>query len=86
MGNYEDIFGDYLSAFKSTSKYKDECMMEIVLRKKDFEKNLDDMWSIYSKGNPIQIIEYNKGVDKIKRAGLKVLRNSVGKHKIIVPN
>lgn len=85
MDNFENIFGDYFNAYKNTSKYKDESMLEITLRKKEFEQNLDDMWSIYLRGNPQQIAEYQKGVDNIKSAGLKVLRNSQGKHKIVVP-
>lgn len=80
-----DILGDYFSAYKNTSGYKDDCMLEITLRKKEFEKNLDDMWVIYVRGNPKQIVEYNKGVDQIKKSGLKVFRNSEGKHKIVVP-
>lgn len=85
MGSFENIFGDYFDAYKNTSKYKDESMLEITLRKKEFEQNLDDMWAIYIRGNPQQIIEYQKGVDQIKESGLKVLRNSEGKHKIVVP-
>ena len=85
MGNFEDIFGDYFNAYRNTSEYKDQSILEISLRKKEFEKNLDNMWAIYAKGNPRQIIEYQKGVDQIKKAGLKVLRNSQGKHKIVVP-
>lgn len=81
----ENIFSDYLSAYKNTSRYKDESMLDIALRKKEFEQNLDDMWMIYAKGNVSQIIEYQKGVDQIKKAGLKVFRNSQGKHKIVIP-
>ena len=33
MGNFENIFGDYFDAYKNTSKYKDESMLEITLRK-----------------------------------------------------
>lgn len=83
--NFENIFGDYFNAYQNTSKYKDSCMMEIMLKKKEFEQNLDDMWAIYARGNPHQIIEYQKGVDQIKNCGLKVLRNSQGKHKIVTP-
>lgn len=43
------------------------------------------MWAIYSKGCTQQIIEYNKGIEQIKSAGFKVYRNSVGKHKIVIP-
>ena len=57
----------------------------ILLRKSEFEKNLDEMWAIYSRGCTQQIIEYNKGVEQIKSAGFKVYRNSVGKHKIVIP-
>lgn len=85
MSNFENIFGDYFSAYQNTSRYKDESMLEIILRKKEFEQSLDDMWSIYSKGVSQQIINYQKGVNQIKKAGLKVLRNSQGKHKIVVP-
>ena len=85
MNNFENIFGNYFDAYKNTSKYKDQSMLEITLRKKEFEQNLDDMWAIYARGNSRQIVEYQKGVDQIKNVGLKVLRNSEGKHKIVVP-
>lgn len=85
MGNFEDIFGGIFDAYRNTSEYKDRGMMEIMYSRQKFEQNLDDMWAIYSKGNPAQIVEYNKGLDQIKSCGLKVLRNSAGKHKIIVP-
>ena len=85
MGNFEDIFGNYFDAYKNTSQYKDSSMMEIVARKIDLEKNLDEMWKIYNSGVTKQIINYNKGIDQIKKTGLKVFRNSVGKHKIIIP-
>lgn len=81
--NFNGIFGDYFSAYKNTSKYKDDSMMEMMLRRQEFEKNLDDMWTIYKSGNVKQIVNYQKGVDNIKNAGLKVLRNSSGKHKIV---
>lgn len=85
MNSFENMFGDFFNAYKNTSKYKDESMLEITLRKKEFEHNLDDMWAIYRRGNTQQIVEYQKGVDQIKKAGLKVLRNSEGKHKIVTP-
>lgn len=84
MGNFEDIFSNYFDAYKNTSQYKDSSMMEIVLRKTEFEKNLDEMWEVYSKGLTAQIITYNKQINQIKNAGLKVFRNSAGKHKIII--
>ena len=85
MGNFEDIFGSYLDAYKNTSEYKDKSMLEIALRKSEFEKNLDDMWAIYRSGNVKQVVEYQKGLEQIKSSGLKVYRNSEGKHKIVVP-
>lgn len=79
------MFENYFSAYKNTSDYKDSCMLEIVAKKKEFEENLDDMWRIYNKGVPAQIINYNKGIKQIKDAGLKIFRNSDGLHKIIIP-
>lgn len=32
MINFNDIFGDYLDAYESTSKYKDDSKLEIMLR------------------------------------------------------
>ena len=60
-------------------------MLEITLRKREFETHLDDMWRNYMDGCTQQIIEYNNQLDAIKSCGLKVLRNSAGKHKIVVP-
>lgn len=77
------MLNDMLDAYRHSSDYKDRSMMEIMSRRAEFEKNLDDMWAIYSKGNPAQIIEYNKAVQSIKDAGLIVLRNSAGIHKIV---
>lgn len=85
MGQFEDIFGGMFDAYRNTSAYKDRSMIDIMCQCKDFEENLDDMWAIYVRGNPAQLVEYNKGLDQIKKCGLKVLRNSLGKHKIVVP-
>ena len=85
MNAFEEMFGNYFEAYKNTSKYKDESMLEIMMRKKEFEQNLDDMWAIYGKWVSAQIINYQQGIDQIKKVGLKVLRNSKGKHKIVVP-
>lgn len=85
MNSFENIFGDYFDAYKTTSRYRDDSKMEIMFRRQEFEKNLDDMWSKYSKGIVIQLVNYNKQLDSIKSSGLKVLRNSSGKHKIVVP-
>lgn len=79
---FNNYFNNYFDAYKHTSDYKDAGMIEIMTRKKEFEEHLDKMWKIYSSGNPAQIVEYNKQVNSIKESGLKVLRNSAGKHKI----
>lgn len=84
MRQAETILNDVLNACKQSSEFKDYSRMEIAGRKVEFEKNLDNMWAIYTKGNPKQIVEYNKGVNYIKSLGFKVLRNSVGKHKLIL--
>lgn len=36
----------------SASEFKDYSRMEIAGGKVEFEKNLDNMWTIYTKGNP----------------------------------
>ena len=59
-------------------------MLEIALRKKEFEEHLNKMWRIYSTGNVSQIMEYNKQVESIKQRGYKVMRNSEGNHKLIL--
>ena len=56
---------------------------EILFRKEEYEKKLNDMWRIYQSGAVMQIGEYNKQLEMIKSAGLKVLRNSAGKHKVV---
>lgn len=77
-----DYFNNYMDAYKHSSEYKDRSMIEIMSRRREFEEHLDEMWRIYRSGLPRQIVEYNKQVNGIKEAGLKVLRNSAGKHKI----
>ena len=84
MSGIEDILNDYFNTYRTTSEYKDRNKMEIMCKRASFEQNLDTMWDIYRKGNPQQIVEYNKGVAQIKECGLKGLRNSAGKHKIVI--
>lgn len=84
MAGIEDILNDYFQAYRNTSSYKDNAMMEIWWQRENFEQHLDEMWRIYSTGNVRQIVEYQKQVDDIKSCGLKVLRNSAGKHKIVM--
>lgn len=77
-----DAVKDMFSAYEHSSGYKDTLMMRIMFDRKKYEQNIDEIWRIYLSGNPKQITEYQKGVDNIKSAGLRVLRNSSGKHKI----
>lgn len=79
---FNNYFNNYFDAYKHSSEYKDRSMIEIMTRKQEFEEHLDKMWRIYSSGVSHQIVEYNKQVNGIKESGLKVLRNSAGKHKI----
>ena len=57
---------------------------ELTIRRAEYENHLNEMWAIYMKGNPAQIVEYNKQVESIKRSGGKVLRNSAWLHKIVI--
>lgn len=82
MSGFKNILDDYLSAYKDTSGYKDGLKLEIMLRRAEFEKNLDQMWKNYQAGVVAQIVNYQKQVKEIKNTGLKILRNSEGKHKI----
>lgn len=84
MAQPEDILNDLFSAYRNTSGYKDQVIMDIMLKRTAYEEHLDEMWRIYSTGNARQIVEYQKQVDDIKSCGLKVLRNSAGKHKIVM--
>ena len=86
MDFFNDLFGGELFNNNNPNKYSDDYNydhLEVILRKKTFEKNLDDMWKVYIKGNTKQIVEYNKQKETIKRAGFKIFRNSQGIHKII---
>ena len=75
---------DAADVYSQSSRAKDRDRMHIYLNREEYEQNLDDMWAIYGRGVPSQIIEYNKGLNDIKSVGLKVLRNSSGKHKIVL--
>ena len=86
MDFFNSLFGGELFSNNNTNNYSDDYNydhLEIILRKKAFEKKLNDMWEVYKKGNTKQIVEYNKQKETIKRAGFKILRNSQGIHKII---
>lgn len=86
MNEAQKKLHDIFNAYRHTSDYKDSAMMEIMCRREEFEKNLDEMWRIYTSGNMKQVFEYRKQIDTIKSVGLQVLRSkSTGKHKIVIP-
>ena len=60
MGQAETILNDVLNACKQSSGFKDCSRMEIAGRKAEFEKNLDNMWAIYTKGNPNKLLSITK--------------------------
>ena len=81
----KSYLNDLFEAQKNTSGYRDRVMMEIYLRRWEYEQRLDDMWAIYLKGNMKQLFIYKDQVKYIKDAGLEVLRSkSTGKHKIVL--
>lgn len=84
MNNFSDMLTDYMDAYKSTNGFADGLKMEIYLRKAEYEECLDKMYANYMHGCTRQIISYNEQIDEIKLAGLKVLRNSSGNHKIVI--
>ena len=77
MSNIPDFLNDFFNAYKETGEFNDAGKLEI-------EETLDEMWRIYRRGFISQIVEYNKQVSEIKKYGYKVLRNSVGVHKIVL--
>jgi hypothetical protein len=82
----QKMLENMFTAYKNSYGYKDAASMEIMLRRQEFEQNLDEMWKIYVSGNIKQVAEYKKQVQHIKAAGLVVKRSkTTGKHKIVYP-
>lgn len=71
--SFGDIFGDSFANVGNTST-------AIMFQKVIYERKLDEMWENYSRGCVAQIGNYQKQINIIKNAGLRVLRNSSGKH------
>lgn len=82
MNDAREILNSMFEAYKHRQDYKDDSMVEIMCKREKFEQNLDDIWRSIS-FNAKQIMEYKKAVRQIKEAGLVVMRNSIGKHKIV---
>lgn len=79
-----DFISEWFEAYQTTNDWQDKGKLDIALRKTELENTLNEMWDIYMSGAASQIVEYNKQVAEIKRYGYKVLRNSVGLHKLIL--
>ena len=86
MNEAQRILNDMFNSYKQTSSFKDGAMMEIMLRRQEFEQHLDKMWQTYISGNLRQVVEYKKQIQSIKDSGLIVQRSkSTGKHRIVTP-
>ena len=84
MADAKQKLDDMFNAYRNTSRFKDSEMMEIMLRRQEFEQVLDKMWQNYTSGNLGQVVEYKKQVQAIKNAGLVVQRSkTTGKHRIV---
>lgn len=81
--NNSDFLNDLFKVAGSSYRAKDDQKFDIACKKGEYEENLDEMWRIYMV-NPRQIVEYNKQLATIKECGCKVMRNSFGKHKIVI--
>lgn len=82
--NWNTIFGDLFKAAQSEYGTRDDTKMSIACNKSKYEEDLDELWRIYESGNTRQITEYQKQIKTIKDSGCRVLRNSSGKHKIVI--
>lgn len=70
-----------------TQESMDSRMIGIMQNKAEYEKRLDNMWSIYLSGNMQQLFPYKDQIKYIKEANLEVLRSKyTGKHKITYKN
>lgn len=86
MNEAQRMVHDMFETFKHSSDYKDSVRMEIMSKRPEFEKRLDDMWKIYTSGNMKQVVAYKQQIKDIKAAGLIVQRSkSTGKHRIVFP-
>lgn len=86
MNDAQKQLHDLFEAYRHTSRYKDDAMVEIFTRRAEYEQRLDAMWSNYTRGNLQQVFAYRRQVDDIKAAGLQVLRHkTTAKHKIVLP-
>lgn len=83
MNNAEKMLHDIFEAYKHTSGFKDRSMIEVMLRKQEYEENLDKMWANASR-NLRQLPIYKEQVKYLKSLGITTMRNSAGKHKLVL--
>lgn len=77
-----NILHDIFETYKHTSDFKDREMVEVMVRKREFEENLDAMWANASR-NLQQLVTYKEQVKHLKSLGITTMRNSAGKHKLV---
>lgn len=82
MNNSADFLNEFFGAYKQTSEFKDRSMLDVICRKQEYEKTLDEMWDIARRGNLQQLAIYKQQVKNLKDIGITTLRNSAGKHMI----
>lgn len=80
----KDIFNNIKNSDYARIERDRECRFDLALKKKDYEKLLDDMWDVYRKGNISQLPIYEKQKNYIRKYGGRIYRNSKGEHKIII--
>lgn len=80
----KQFFKDLFEPYFHTASSMDSRMIGIMQKRRDYEKRLDEMWTVYLKGNLKQLPIYKDQIKYIKAANLEVLRSkSTGKHKIV---
>lgn len=82
MNEAQKKLHDMFEAYKHTSEAKDREMVGVMLRRGEYEKNLDEMWAI-AQGNLRQLPIYKEQINHLKSLGITTMRNSAGKHKLV---
>lgn len=83
MNNAQKKLNDIFEAYKHTSDFKDRSMINVMTRRREYEENLDEMWANAS-WNLRQLAIYKEQVKYLKGLGITTMRNSAGKHKLIL--
>lgn len=83
MNAAQKMLHDIFEAYKHTSEFKDRSMIEVMARRREYEENLDEMWANVSR-NLQQLAIYKEQVKHLKSLGITTMRNSAGKHKLVL--